>query len=225
MKRRFTSLALICVLVAGGWFFLSFRPASNRLGELRAEVKRNRDEVSALEAKLKRLIALQRNERGARDEANRRLAALPNDPKVSDFIVQVQDAANAAGIDFLSISPSLPAAPQGSGAALPAAPASPAPTASPSPQTGQSQTPAAPESRLRSITVQIKADGQYFEIEDFVLKLEQLARAVRIDDLTLSAEQGGETLSASFKLQMFMVTPQAAASPAPSGQTSDTSEG
>jgi Tfp pilus assembly protein PilO len=77
--------------------------------------------------------------------------------------------------------------------------------------------------------VQIKADGEYFEIEDFVLKMERLARALRIDDFSLAAggENESNTLTASMKVQMFMITPQAAAGAAtPSGQTAQgTSEG
>lgn len=207
MKKRFISLAAVSVVVVGSWFGLAYRPAQSKLSDLRADVTTTRQEVQALESKLQRLLALQANEGGARDAAQRIAGSLPADPKVSDFILQVQDAANAAGIDFLSIAPSLPAV------TADAAASAPAPSANGSGE-ASAQTPA---SRLRTIAVQIKADGDYFEIENFTLKMEQLARALRIDDFSLTGSQdqaGGTTLSASMKLQMFMLAPQAAA-PAP----------
>lgn len=214
MKKRFISLAAVSVVVVGGWFGLAYRPAQSKLNDLRADVTTTRQEVQALESKLQRLLALQANEGGARDAAQRIVGALPADPKVSDFILKVQDAANAAGIDFLSIAPSLPAV------TADAAASAPAPSADGSGE-ASSQTPA---SRLRTIAVQIKADGGYFEIEDFTLKMEQLARALRIDDFSLTGSQdqaGGTKLSASMKLQMFMLTPQAAA-PAPAATNQGT---
>jgi Tfp pilus assembly protein PilO len=231
MKKRFVSLGLASLLLVGAWFLVAFRPAHSRIGELRADVDKAKVEVSDLEAKVQRLLALQRNESGSRDEAKRRVAALPGDPKVSDFIIQVQDAANGAGIDFLSIAPSLPAVPADIAAATaPAAPAGGSPAAEEETETDQSvATPADPTTRLRSISVQIKADGEFFEIEQFVLRLEQLARALRIDDFSLAGEDKEQTegrLSSSIKLQMFMMTPQAAVTTTPGGtSTQGTSEG
>lgn len=215
MKKRFTALVLITAVGVLGWFALAFRPAHSRLGELRQEVERSRTEVSALEERLQRLIALQRNENSIRDEAERMSAALPTDPAVSDFILRVQDAANAAGIDFLTITPSLPAVPAGVATAQPAAAPNDAeltPEQREAQAKAQAQAAADPVNRLRAIEVQVKADGGFFEMERFISNLERLGRAVRIDDFTLGAGggEGANVLSATMKLNIFMLAPQAA---------------
>ena len=229
MKRQFVWLSVACLLAVVAWFGLAFRPAQSQLRDLSAAVATTQQEVTDLEAKLQKLLALQRNSSGARDRAQRLLGALPADPKVSDFILQVQDAANAAGIDFLSIAPSLPAVPASVATSTSVTGSTPATSASPEEDAAAATAAAAnPATRLRSISVQIKADGEFFEIEDFVLKMERLARALRIDDFTLAAAGGsqGNMLTSSMKVQMFMMTPQAAAGGVPNGQTTQgTSEG
>lgn len=215
MKKRFSALVLITVVAVVGWFALAFRPAHSRLGELRDEVEQSRTELSALQERLERLQALQRNENQIRDEAVRMAAALPSEPAVSDFILRVQDAANAAGIDFLTITPALPAVPAGVAAAQPAAPSDAELTDEQREAQAQAEAAAAadPVNRLRSIEVQVKADGGFFAMEQFIANLERLGRAVRLDDFTLATGGGdaADTLSASMKLNIFMLAPQAAA--------------
>jgi Tfp pilus assembly protein PilO len=226
MKRKFVWLGLVTVVALVSWFVAAFRPAHSKIDELRDDVVATKQEVSSLQAKLQHLISLKHNEPKIRAEVERMTTALPNlDPKVSDFIVQVQDAANAAGIDFLTVTPSLPAVPDDIGTS--ATPAAPAPsTTKPSTSSsteGAAAAPQAPQTPIRSISVQIKADGRFFELEQFVLKMEHLARALRIDELDLSAggaDKGG-VLSASMKVRIFMLAPQAAAG----GSTSQTAQG
>jgi Tfp pilus assembly protein PilO len=236
VKKRFVGLALITLIAVVGWFVFAFRPAHSRLSELHAQVDKTQKQVADLEAQLRRLLALQRSEGELKAEATRMSTALPADPKVSDFIIQVQDAANSAGIDFLSISPSLPAEPVAvvTSPTSSAAPSQPSSSQQGGEQATQPSTSA--PNPLRSISVQLKADGRYFEVEEFILRMEHLARAVKIDELTLGAAgqtQSGsapgtivsgspakspDALSATLKLQMFMLMPQAAAGSAPTTQ-------
>lgn len=234
MKKRFVSLALVSALVTLGWFAFAFRPAQSRLGALNDDVDTTRQEVAALQARLEKLHQLKRNAPEVRAEAARMATALPKDePRVQDVILQIQDAANASGIDFLTITPSLPAVPPEAAAVatgpVPTQPqgstAAPAPTATPDAAAAAAAAAARaadPVAKLRSIDVQIKAEGAFFEMEQFVLRLEQLARAMRIDDLSLTtSDQGGATrIGAAMKVRIFMLAPQAAvAAPAPSTQT------
>lgn len=228
IKNRFITIALLLTIALMGWFALAFRPAQSRLNELNSSVGLTREQVTSLQAQLERLTGLKRNEGNVRAEAARMTKALPADPSMSDFILQVQDAANSAGIDFLSIAPSLPAVPVDAAAAAPVpgtTPATPQPSSTPSAD-GASTTPTAPTTPLRTISIQLDVEGKFFEIEQFILKLEHLARALRIDDFTLSAGAQGsqgpdgakaagavvpDRLTSSMKLQMFMLAPQAAA--------------
>jgi Tfp pilus assembly protein PilO len=232
MKKRFVSLAAVSALVTLGWFVFAFRPAQSRLGALNDDVETTRQEVATLQARLEKLLQLQRNAPEVRAEAGRMATALPKEePRVQDVVLQIQDAANSAGIDFLTITPSLPAVPPEAAAAgtVPTTPtqaqgstATPAPTATPAQAAAAAAARAAdPVAKLRSIDMQIKAEGQFFEMEQFVLRLEQLARALRIDDLSLTTvdQAGGARVGAAMKVRIFMLAPQAAvAAAAPSTQ-------
>jgi Tfp pilus assembly protein PilO len=205
-----------------GWFALVYRPASSRLTEVKGQVAAMQAEVAALEARLARLQELKRNEEELRAQAVRFDKALPADPAVSSYVRQVEGIAKEAGIDFMTIGPGLPAEPTAAAAPAAAAPAAPTPS-SPAPSSpGPAATAAAPAAQapaataLRSISVSISAAGSFFDIQEFMAKMEGLERAIRIDDFSLSgaAEEGGGSpkLSLSLKLQMFMGGP---AAPAP----------
>jgi Tfp pilus assembly protein PilO len=147
--------------------------------------------------------------------------ALPPDPRVPDFILQVQDAANAAGIDFLTITPSLPTAAAGTALATAPATGTAGATATPAPTTGSAPAPATPGAGLKEISVAMTTTGQFFEVEDFINRLEHLARALKIEDFSLSITNdtsGGSALSVSLKLKMFTMT-AAAPVPAPAAPT------
>ena len=229
MRIRFVVLTAVTLVVLLGWFALVYRPARSELAEVKTKVQAAQTEVAELEARLARLQVLKRNEKELRAQAVKFDKALPADPAISPYIRQVENIAKEAGIDFISITPSLPGAPT-AGAAAPAAPVSPPPgspapaspgPSSPSPAATTGAPSAAPAqgpaaAPLRSISVSISAGGSFFAIENFISKMENLERAIRIDDFALSgaAEPGAAApaISVSMKLQMFMGGP---AAPAP----------
>lgn len=192
------SVRLRAILVGAGflllvlvWFFVGFRPQQDRINELRDQQEQTEQEIQNLQAQLERLQELQRMEPQLRAQASRLQDALPADPRLPDFILQVQDAANLAGIDFLSISPSLPSAftPPGDGGG------------------GQGG------GDLQAINVSVQTTGRFFALEDFIIRLERLPRAVRIDNFSLSPGGGEDTapgeppvLSVTFSMQMFLET-------------------
>jgi Tfp pilus assembly protein PilO len=226
---RFVALGVATLLVLGGWFLAAYKPANAKLADVRAQVQTTKDEVASLTQKLAHLQELKKNEKTLRAKEARFAKALPPKAAVSDFIRQVQDASNQAGIGFLSISPSLPADVAGA-APAPAAPAdgatvspTPTPTASP----GSSELPVAPPvvaaSPLQTVAMSLTATGKFFEIESFVSKLEHLTRALRVDTFALSGatEAGGSPkLTLSITLRVYLnklapVAPPAAATTAP----------
>ncbi len=222
MRMRFTALILASVVVAAGWFMFVFRPAQADLGEVNDQVEQTVDQVAALQKKLAELQALKANEAEVRAEGQKMQAALPTDPKLADFIRLVQNAANEAGIDFITVTPSLPAAPTTQTAPSTAgASASPPPSASSS--GNETAAPAAPVSPIQAISVSVNAKGRFFEMENFILKMEHLARAMRIDDFSVTSEDssggGSPVLSTSMKMQIFMVNGQVATPAAASGST------
>jgi Tfp pilus assembly protein PilO len=223
MRMRFTALVLATVVVAAGWFMFVFRPAQANLGEVNDQVEQTVDQVSALQTKLAELQALKANEDEVRIQGQKMQAALPTDPKLADFIRLVQNAANEAGIDFVTVTPSLPATPTTQAAPTSAGTSSTPPPSASSSGSESAAAPAAPVSPIQAISMQVDAKGRFFEMENFILKMEHLARAMRIDDFSVSSEDasggGSPLLSTSLKLQIFMVNGQVAAPATTTGTT------
>lgn len=207
MRTKFIGLVALTLVVAVAWFALLFNPSKAKLSEVRADVTTTKAEVASLTAKLAQLQELKKNAKELRAQAAKFTHALPSTPAVSDFIRDVQVAANDAKIDFLSVSPGLPAAPA-TAAAPAAAPAAAAP-ASPAPG-GQPVAPAAPAAatQLQSISVSISATGEFFAIERFLANMEGLERALRIGTFALSGgsdnPQDTKPLTLSLSVQVFM---------------------
>jgi len=218
LKLKTVLVLVALAVVSAGWFLLVFHPNQAKVAKLHTQVDTERAQVAALEGELRHLQALQRNEPKLRAQLARFATALPTDPGLPQFILQIQDAANKAHVDFLSVTPSLPSAPTSTSAgAGAAAPAAGTPTTNPT--TG-----------LQEISVNITTTGKYFTLENFVYRLEHLDRALRVDTFTVSGSSGSGaaassaggvagpqpgSLSVSMKLRMFM-------SPKPSTTTTTT---
>jgi len=75
---------------------------------------------------------------------------------------------------------------------------------------------------LAEVTIQLGAKGGYFAIQDFVRRLYDLDRALRLDVLTLTAEEvegGGTTISLQGTVRIFFELPASAAAAAPGATT------
>lgn len=226
MRMRFVGLVALTLVVTVVWYVAAFKPSRTKLGEVRADVERTQAEVASLTAKLEHLQQLKANEKELREEFARFKDALPVEPAVSDFILDVQEAADQAGISFLTIAPALPTEPTTAGGASAAPAASEPASASPSPSSeGESAaaaatTPTQVAPGVRAISISLTANGSFFTIEDFVAKMEKLQRALRVNSFQLSGG-GGDTaatgaaapaagvsgspdVSLSISLQVFM---------------------
>lgn len=106
-----------CALVALLFFFFFIRPRQAELGRLDQAIQKEEARTQQLQAELQRLEAL----RDAAPELQARLqelrAFVPRQNEVPNFIFQVQEAADAAGVDFVQITPEPPKPPP-EGAAL-----------------------------------------------------------------------------------------------------------
>lgn len=173
MKMKVALSIVGVIVILAGWFLMVFRPNQQEVSDLRDEIEATQEEIVALEAQLLRLQALRDRAPELREEAARFSLALPTSPRVPDFILQVQEAANQAQVDFLTITPSLPAPFEGG------------------------------TSGLQAVGVSISTTGSYFTLQDFIHRLERLDRAVRVNSFSLSAPGEGGTMSTSLSMQMF----------------------
>lgn len=110
MNRRallFGAVGSILLLLL--WYFLLWSP---RQGEIEAAQQRTESAVqqaAALEAEITRLQEAQRDEPLKQARRAQLQAAAPDDPALGQFILDVNAAANASGIEFMTISQTPPA--------------------------------------------------------------------------------------------------------------------
>jgi Tfp pilus assembly protein PilO len=155
--KRTTLIACI----AGGfvlvllWYFVLFSPTSKDLSDTRAEVATVEDQKQELENTIRHLKELSKNAPQQQASLRTLRAAIPANPDLGEFILQANDIAAAAGIDWLSIAPSPPVA-------------------------STTQGPAS------TITVAIQVDGGFFEVLDYLNRLEDLDRLVLVDSINVS---------------------------------------
>lgn len=110
-----TIAAVIVACLALYWFFV--KPQRAELARVNDEIAQEEIKTTQLEAELQRLQGLQANAPALQAELSEIRRFVPKKPDLSNFIFQVQEAANRAGLDFVQISPELPAGPP-EGAAL-----------------------------------------------------------------------------------------------------------
>ncbi len=174
MKRN-----VLIACVAGGivlilaWYFLLFSPTSSDLNDTRDQVSGVENQNQELKNTIRRLKELSRNAPQQEATLRKLRAAIPANPDLGEFILQANDIASAAGIDWLSIAPTPPAATAGAG----------------------------PQS---TIALSIQVDGGFFQVLDYLNRLEDLERLVLVDSVNVSAaaadtsstgSTGGETTS------------------------------
>lgn len=170
---------VVCLLLY--FFFIS--PQRKELAEVRADVESAKITTTQLQIELQRLQELQANAPELQAELARFREFVPLRPELANFIFQVQDAANAAGLDFVNITPALPKAPP-EGAAL---------------------------AEVRS---EIGAVGGYFSLQDFLRRLHNLDRALRIDKFDISVQSTAEfgvRLTMASAVRVFYELPEVVA--------------
>src|SRR5205823_9753328 len=115
-------------------------------------------------------------------------AAIPDQPDLAEFLLDANEAATKAGIDFISLSPTAPGStpagatgvPSTSGAGASGAGAG----ASGAGASGASAT--GPRATPIAIPVSISVSGGYFQILNYLNRLDRLPRVVVIDSLALA---------------------------------------
>lgn len=106
--------ALVVLLL---WWVLLWNPQRDKISEARDRRTAAEQQVAQLRVTLSRLQELSRTEALKRSQIEALRVAIPDQPNLGLFILDLNEAADRAGIDFLSVTPSPPTG--GNGQATP----------------------------------------------------------------------------------------------------------
>lgn len=170
------------------WYFFLWSPQGGRIDDARERRGAAEQQESELRARLDRLRDQKRNEAATRSQIEVLRVAVPDQPNLAQFILDANDAATRSGIDFLSVSPTPPAA-----ATTPGAAAGPA-----------------------EIRLGLNITGGYFQVIDFINRLNELPRLVVIDTVSVTAAGQSSDLAVTMQARMFVASvPAGAGAPVP----------
>jgi len=209
----------VAVLVL--WFVALWGPQGSALSSAR---KRANDAVAQRETlrdQLKRLQDSRRDQPLKQSQLETLRVAIPDDPNLAQFILDANDAASIAGIDFLSITPTPPT---GQTQATP-----PTGQAQATPPTGQAQattptTVAGAAAGPVAVRIAMTISGGYFQVLDFMNRLNGLPRLVVIDGVAMTAPVGTQ-LQVSLQERIFTTSVQPVSGATTGASTTTTTPG
>ena len=193
LKQWIALTVLGCIVIsAAGWFLLVAPKRSDAAG-LRNQADAQRATNSGLSQQIQMLKA-QAKELPAKQAALAAVAAkIPDNPALPSLVRALTKAADDAGVELVSLSPSAPAtvtaAVAKSSVVSPSA-QKPVSTSNPAVATpaGSPGTPATAGTAgsLSSIDIAINVVGGYFQVEQFLDRVENLTRATKVTSFTLA---------------------------------------
>jgi Tfp pilus assembly protein PilO len=194
MRRAPLLVAVAAVVLAVAMWFLLFAPEREEQGLLREEITGLAGRQNALRLQIARLEEIKANELDVRADIARLEQYIPDGAAQPSAIRQLQLVADASGVDITSVSFAQPVA-------VPGAPP-----------------PPVPDTVLASVPVSIVIEGGYFQLTDFLRRVEgEMPRALLVDSVTVTeAQQPARfpTLSVNMATRMFTVVPASAVAPA-----------
>jgi hypothetical protein len=185
MTRIVAATVLLIVLSVVGWWFLLFQPARQQAAALGGETAALLATEAQLTNQRTQLLDLREQAPVLRDELDRLSALVPPDPDQARLLELVQGAADAAGVAFTSLSFTEPLPVEGA------------------------PTPADPAVVLGSTTVIGSMRATYFQLVDFLRRLEVgSSRAILVTSVgLLEGPDGFPQLDASFTAEIFSLIP------------------
>jgi Tfp pilus assembly protein PilO len=187
--KQWVALALVgsLAIVAAGWFLL-VSPKRGEAADLRTQAASQETANTNLRTSLQMLQAQAKDLPKKQADLARVAAKIPSDPAMPALIRALTAASTSAGVHLVSVTPEAPVA---MAAAAPAPGAAPAPVDGAAPAAADPAAPAAgapgagPAGSLAAIPVTISVAGGYFEVAQFLANVENLPRALRVNNLTL----------------------------------------
>jgi Tfp pilus assembly protein PilO len=167
------------------WFVALWGPQGSAISDARKKANDATQQGATLRDQLKRLQDSRRDQPLKQSRLETLRVAIPDDPSLAQFILDANDAASTAGIDFLSITPTPPTAQ--------------AQAATPTTVAGAAGGAAAPV----SIRIAMTISGGYFQVLDFMNRLNGLPRLVVIDSVTMNVQAAATQLQVSLQERIF----------------------
>lgn len=178
MKPKLILLGVgAAILITAVWYFALWSPKGEDLDKARADLAAQEQRASELSARLVRLKKLEANADVLERDRALLATAIPTADQLDTFLLQVNERAARAGVDFTSIAPQQPAP----GAAAPGAAVGPTP-----------------------VGLQMQVTGDYFAILRFLEQLRDGERLVTVENFSLSKGGEGNQMSASIGGRMFI---------------------
>ena len=211
----------IAALVLIGWYLLLWSPTKDDLDAAKSRRQTAESRQEQLNQAIARLRSAQRNEPLRRAQLETLRTAIPDTPNLAQFILDTNDAAARAGIDFVSIAPTEPRATAAAATTTTTTTAAGATTTTAA-GTATTAAPAGPAPAEIGITMQVQ--GGYFQVLDFLNRLDRLPRLVVIDAINISGDQSAR-LTVALNARMFLRSIPAGFAGAPATTTTTAAGG
>ncbi|MBS3941954.1 MAG: type 4a pilus biogenesis protein PilO [Actinobacteria bacterium] len=190
MKRSLILTVLGAVLLVVLYGVLLFKPAREDLAALQQEVVSLEQQEVLLTAQLEKLAATRRAAPELEAELIAARVVVPEEAGVSAVVRQLQSAADEAGLELTSLSPSRP----------------------------QPTTPEAGPLSLARIPIAMDVKGSYFQVVDFLRRLENpniSPRGFIFNSMSLAVGDEWPQLQVTFQGEAFALVEIAGAEPPP----------
>lgn len=195
---------LACVLLGVGFYFLAWQPKDDQQTAFEDETAELNDEASRLRNEVAALEQIRDNEAEVRATVDKLRQYVPEGPDQPTAVAQLQQAADAAGVEIASMQFSEPQALEGA------------------PDTGDANTVVA------AINASVSLEGGYFQMVDFMRRVEvEIPRAVLVRQLSLGegGDAGFPTLAGTWSGDLFTIVPAAQAQDGSGGGSGDSQGG
>lgn len=194
-KWSLLTAVLVVAVMAAGWFLL-VSPKRSEAADLQQQASGQESENERLVQKLEVLKAQQADLPRQRARLAILETQIPDNPALPTLVRDLTAAGRKTGVQLGSLAPAVPvqlvATVQGTPVVPPAAGTTPAPAdagaeagADGAAATAPAAPAAAPGNVLYQVPLVIEASGSYFELEQFVNKLESLKRSLLVTGFTL----------------------------------------
>jgi Tfp pilus assembly protein PilO len=200
------AIAIALILVAG--FMLLVQPQRSEASSLKEQTASQEQAAVVLQSKVAQLKAQQKDLPRQQARLAEIRTRLPETPALPSLIRSLTVAADTAGADLVTLSPSAPI--DLSGGAPVGAPAG-------SVQPGAAAPAGATTGSLKEVPLRIEVTGSYAALTQFLTQVEGLQRSMLVTDVTIGKEtiDGQDLLTLSLGASVFMTSQQAAAATTP----------